>query len=77
MTAKTKRKAVLKVKIEAIFIVDLKDSKSVTAATTAFEALKEQAVDLGFRITADSSAFGNADVDDNEASTSAAGKKDE
>ena len=76
MTAKTKRKAVLKVKIEAIFVVDLNDTKTVTAGTAAFEALKEQAVDLGFRITADNSAFGNADVDDNEASTSA-GAKDE
>lgn len=76
MTAKTKRKAVLKVKIEAIFVVDLKDTKTVTGGTAAFEALKEKAVDLGFRITADNSAFGNADVDDNEASTSA-GAKDE
>ena len=54
-----------------MFVVDLKDTKTVTAATTAFEALKEKAVDLGFRITADSSAFGNADFGDDEASTSA------
>lgn len=58
-----------------MFIVDLKDTKTVTAATTAFEALKEKALDLGFRVLADSSSFGNADVADDEATT--AGDKDE
>src|SRR5690349_726179 len=57
MTAKTKRKAVLKVKIEAIHFVDLKDSKSVMQATANFEAAKEKMIDLGFRILADMSAF--------------------
>lgn len=71
MTAKTKRKAVLKVKIEAIHFVDLRDSKSVMQATANFEAAKEKMIDLGFRILADTSAFGNADVDDNEVSAPA------
>lgn len=50
-------------KIEAIFPIDLKDSKSVADASRAFEALKEQAADLGFSLTADSSTFGNADIE--------------
>lgn len=59
----TKRTAVLKVKIEAIYPIDLKDSKSVAAASQAFEMLKDYAADIGFSLTADSSTFGNADIE--------------
>lgn len=33
-------------------------------STQAFEALKEKAIDLGFRITGEASSFGNADFED-------------
>lgn len=51
--------------------IDLKDTKSVTAATDAFEKLKAAAIDLGFRILAETSSFGNADWNDEPAASNA------
>ena len=55
------RKAVMKMKLEAMIPVDLKSSKSVLDASEAMEKLKTTALDLRFRITAESSNFANAD----------------
>lgn len=58
------RKAVMKIKVEGVFVVDLKDSKSVLAASQALEALKQHAEELGFTLVEAGSNFGNADIEE-------------